>query len=155
MPDSDIILSTDTIPGNFFTESEDLYISLLIEDDRADDPFYTPPKETNPQNEPGEPHEPPEPGEEPTGEEPPKPPQRPPMEPGGGTSDRPPPGPKGEAIVTYERGRPPDYVVEKLPDTIGDKDIIRLTPYDQFMKENNVVATAGVIEGDDGSPDEG
>lgn len=120
----------------------------------ADDATYVPPLAPGgPGGTPGEPGspptEPPKPGQSPEG---PKPPQRPPMEPGGGTSQRPPKPPKKETIVTFEKGRPPDYVVEKIPDKVGDKQVIRLTRYEDFIKDNEIYVMG--VEDDDGTDED-
>lgn len=122
-----------------------------LPDDFADDPAYVPPQAPafgggGTPGEPGSPPtEPPVPGQTPEG---PKPPQRPPMEPGGGTSQRPPKPPKKDVVVTFERGKPPDYVIEKIPDKVGDKEVIRLTPYKDFIEENKIYAM-GVEDAND------
>jgi len=122
-----------------------LGLEKLEGEDWADDAAYVPPQPSPfGGGTPGQPGMPPTEGPEPARTpEGPKPPQRPPMEPGGGTSQRPPPPPKKEIIVTFEKGKPPDYVVERIPDTVGDKEVIRLIPYNDFI-ENNEIYVMGV-----------
>jgi hypothetical protein len=117
----------------------------------ADDATYVPPQATPfAGGTPGEPGTPPAQPPTPGVPEAPKPPQRPPMEPGGGTSRRPPP--KKEVVITYEKGRPPDYVVEKMPEIVEGKQIVRLIPFEEFIKDNEIYVM-GVTDGTNNDED--